>query len=694
MSALLEGIPPQATIFGGERAITSSRDDLLDRQEFVHRLASAVLNRRSMPTSGSVIAITGPWGSGKSSVLNLLEEHIRRRSRKAVVVRFDPWLVSNRDDLVRSFLETLQAAIASKIPEHPGWRKAVRLISQYADAISPLAESAHPVMGGLAKVLHKISGSEIQAAPTLRAKIEQQLAKVRSPIVVMIDELDRIEDSEVRTVAQLVRAIADFRGISYVLGFDHQRVIEALGASLGVTAKERNSRGKAYAEKIVHLAIPLPQASVEQRRSIIVELLDSSLGGNLVDQRFDLVLSLCLSTTILTPRDLKRAVDTYIVLHGMTQGEISAGDLFGYSSILIKSPETIEHIRSDPDLYVDDPASSAEQLNRVFRSMNNTSAEEEPFKPIDESITPLLKALFPAPFKEDRDWDSSLPPISKRRSLLIALRLGLVSSDVRRGDVLDLLRSSPAQVRDELRRRASIGEAMNLVDRIDELYGVVPTNESKRFWKGVSLYVLPAANDAPSIILNKREVNDNLGRTLRRRSKESKSSSATGVIIGLARDAEINLVSDFVRYHFFKYGLFGVRNEGSRFAHMTEEQTTQFAERVSKGWLNKIATGKFFDELLNMHAVYMLMDMGLWSNDCRTAFGSRLNDNEFVDRICLLMFGGSYVTSDNSIDKICGTKEFRRAVSRRITAVSRRTTQGQTTLLLSVLHRAREGFRD
>lgn len=49
--------------------------------------------------------------------------------------------------------------------------------------------------------------------------------------VVLIDELDRIEDGEIRAVAQLVKAVADFPQISYLLTYDRPRVVQALGGA-------------------------------------------------------------------------------------------------------------------------------------------------------------------------------------------------------------------------------------------------------------------------------------------------------------------------------------------------------------------------------------------------------------------------------------------------------------------------------
>ena len=88
-----------------ERPITSFDEDELDRWGFVNRLCNALINPKTGRATGVVIGITGDWGSGKSSVLNLLEQRIKRQDKypSALIVRFDPWLVSGRDDLIAQF---------------------------------------------------------------------------------------------------------------------------------------------------------------------------------------------------------------------------------------------------------------------------------------------------------------------------------------------------------------------------------------------------------------------------------------------------------------------------------------------------------------------------------------------------------------------------------------------------------------
>jgi hypothetical protein len=76
-----------------ERPIRTKNEDLLDRDRFVTRLCDALINRKTGLATGVTLGLTGDWGSGKSSILNLLHEKIEDEYHDALIMRFDPWLI-------------------------------------------------------------------------------------------------------------------------------------------------------------------------------------------------------------------------------------------------------------------------------------------------------------------------------------------------------------------------------------------------------------------------------------------------------------------------------------------------------------------------------------------------------------------------------------------------------------------------
>jgi predicted KAP-like P-loop ATPase len=242
-----------------ERPIRTAKEDRLYRGEFVQRLVSALVGEDGRAT-GMVVGITGPWGSGKSSIINMVAETIRDEHPDAVVVQFNPWLINSRDDLITSFFAEVTAAL-SATGKNTGPTQLIEKLTgfaktffDYGKRLAPLANLLAPVAGSMTAAGFDALAQSVSDGNTvydLRKRFERELEESKTEIVVLVDEIDRLSDAEVAVVAQLVRAIADFPHFSYLLAYDAQRVAEALGGS-------NTERGQAYLEKIVQLSVPLP----------------------------------------------------------------------------------------------------------------------------------------------------------------------------------------------------------------------------------------------------------------------------------------------------------------------------------------------------------------------------------------------------------------------------------------------------
>jgi predicted transcriptional regulator len=96
---------------------TKLLDDLpADRDEFGshQKVADAIAELVRNEEGGKAIALIGPWGSGKSTIVNLLRKKLEEREDTFVFV-FDAW-AHRGDPLRRSFLECLINRLLDK-----GW---------------------------------------------------------------------------------------------------------------------------------------------------------------------------------------------------------------------------------------------------------------------------------------------------------------------------------------------------------------------------------------------------------------------------------------------------------------------------------------------------------------------------------------------------------------------------------------------
>ena len=85
-------------ILTGDRALGPGDDDKLGFRDLARNLATSLAYR--MSKSGFVVGLEGAWGSGKSSLLYLIEEELNKipQDTRASVVRFRPWLIGNREE--------------------------------------------------------------------------------------------------------------------------------------------------------------------------------------------------------------------------------------------------------------------------------------------------------------------------------------------------------------------------------------------------------------------------------------------------------------------------------------------------------------------------------------------------------------------------------------------------------------------
>ena len=108
--------------------ITKSDEDRLNRSDFAKSLANAILKRTS--SSSFTIGLYGKWGSGKSSLLNMVLENIENDDKSVVVLRFNPWLCTDSKQLISQFIKQLATAIELKIPNGD---RVWEIIARYAD---------------------------------------------------------------------------------------------------------------------------------------------------------------------------------------------------------------------------------------------------------------------------------------------------------------------------------------------------------------------------------------------------------------------------------------------------------------------------------------------------------------------------------------------------------------------------------
>jgi predicted KAP-like P-loop ATPase len=162
-----------------DRPIRTATEDRFDRAPFAKRIAEVIRTRRDPSTL--VIGLYGPWGDGKSSTLSLIREALST-TKDVVEVEYNPWFFSsNTENLTRSFFLTIGDAL----------EKTALFSRERVGALLRKYGGMVPKFGGFIKAAgDALSVTDLKAT---RAQVEAILDKHKTPIVVFVDDIDRLD---------------------------------------------------------------------------------------------------------------------------------------------------------------------------------------------------------------------------------------------------------------------------------------------------------------------------------------------------------------------------------------------------------------------------------------------------------------------------------------------------------------------
>ncbi|MFN3242958.1 MAG: P-loop NTPase fold protein [Planctomycetota bacterium] len=479
----------------GDRPIKKPEHDLFGFAPFAKHAARAIDQRVTTP--GLVVGILGEWGSGKSSVLNLIEHYLTTEGdcSNTTVIRFNPWWFSSSPEtLLRSFFSQLVA----RFPANTRYlRRARRAIAKVARVLSQTP------LGGWEKAfaaLHKILPTSKPSVHDLRRQIDKHLGNHRPRIVIIIDDLDRLPSEEVYQVFRLVKAVADFPRFTYLMAFDADLVASAMSRYV-------TDQGAGYIEKIVQIPFAMPTISQGNINSVFFRELQEIV-GDVADEERHRLLNLYyggIQALIRSPRDISRFIDSVSVSYPAIREEVDLVDFVALESLRVFTPGVHQVVAVNPDYFGaafrfrHDPKDDLSWHQEYLDALR--PEQVEPVKDILRRTFPHLDSVWGnISYSGDARWRAgrracseahfntyfqwALPPEQLRASQLQQLLRGnddeiaaLLDLHLR-GDSLEKLRRARILLDDLRVREANAGDSQPnlalcraLIDRADLLAG-------------------------------------------------------------------------------------------------------------------------------------------------------------------------------------------------------------------------------
>ena len=311
-----------------DNPIENVTDDVLQRAPIAREFVREILSLRR--DQGIVVGVLGPWGSGKTSFINLAKEEFR--ASDAPVLEFNPWMFSGATDLVdRFFVEICQQLKA----RGRTLRKLGKLMETYLGTFP-----------GYVGVSSNALGKLLQGADT-RKRVVDALAASPTPLVVVIDDIDRLSTGEIRDIFRLVRLTGSFPNLFYVLAFDSKRVEKAL--------EEDGMPGRAYLEKIIQWSIDLPAIPNELLRQQTLAAVQEALEGiedvgSLDDEAWTEIFARVISPLIKNMRDVRRYALAARGTARAVGGNIQIADILGLEAVRVFLPKVFAALHEMADL--------------------------------------------------------------------------------------------------------------------------------------------------------------------------------------------------------------------------------------------------------------------------------------------------------------------------------------------------------
>lgn len=389
--------------------------DTLGWTPYAEQVAS-ILKGVDTGDSSYVVSIVGQWGSGKTSLLNLINYALKDGAGDSIAVaHFNPWNYSDSNVMLRAFF----SLIKKEFDDNTDLGKAIgRALSKYAALLLDAIGSAIELLSSglsitdpkvsivlkpiswiakkwVAYIASKQEGvTENACLEDAKNELDKCLLKATKKLIVFIDDLDRLSSDEIRLVFKLVALTCSFPNVVYVLSFDRSVVTRALDSVQGVD-------GNQYLEKIVQLSIPVPALGRDAVKATIngwYESLywDTGYEKAVQSRARDHRIAGSLLPLFKTPRQIIRFHNVLYTNKLKMHYELCPADLLGMTALQVFVPKLFDWLHLNPSYFVgmhdsehQIDSESMLKMDSEYRALLEECGDAE------HHLDSMLKVLFP-----------------------------------------------------------------------------------------------------------------------------------------------------------------------------------------------------------------------------------------------------------------------------------------------------------
>ena len=305
-----------------DKPITNMQEDEFELKPYISGLGDFILACQTPMT----IAIQGDWGSGKTSMMNMVNEYLKDASNGNVEsVWFNTWQFSQFE---------MDSMLATNFLMH-----LTNKLQIHANSKTSIIETGKKIAGIIGTfslgIFSKYAGEEIanelgkkittpldyvEQIENLKQNFNQLVKEVTTDgkrVVVFIDDLDRLQPVHAVGLLEILKLFVDCENCIFVIAIDTSVVFQGIREKYG--ADINDDKAQSFFDKMIQLPFKMPIVNYKLDESIIKTLGLRNLGLNQDD--IDECIQVVKMTAAGNPRSIKRIANFYLLTDKVAQSK-------------------------------------------------------------------------------------------------------------------------------------------------------------------------------------------------------------------------------------------------------------------------------------------------------------------------------------------------------------------------------------